>query len=259
MEQLKIREIEERLAIETDPNSHFAKELEKDERKGVQQLLKKWHNKRKLEAIALEKHIQMTSYEIKYRSKGYLHIAGIDEVGRGPLAGPVVSAAVILPNDFYLPGLDDSKKLSEQKRSEYYEIIINKAIDFHIGIINVEEIDQINIFEASKKAMLTAIAGLKVQPDFLLIDAVKLNTPYPYEAIIKGDGKSISIAAASIIAKVTRDRMMCKLGEKYQEYGFSTNMGYGTKEHLAAIQTHGITPHHRKSFAPVKDYIAIEK
>ncbi|WNS77156.1 ribonuclease HII [Bacillus sp. DTU_2020_1000418_1_SI_GHA_SEK_038] len=259
MEKLNIREIEQRLAKENDLHSPFVKMLEKDERKGVHGLLKKWHNKKDKEAKAYEKHVQMTCYEKKYRSEGFVHIAGVDEVGRGPLAGPVIAAAVILPPEFYLPGLDDSKKLSEQKRVEYYEEIIQSAIDYHVGIIDSEEIDKINIYEASKKAMRTAIAGLKLKPDFLLIDAVKLNTPYPEEAIIKGDSKSISIAAASIIAKVTRDRLMVDLGREYPVYGFSTNMGYGTKEHLSAIQMFGITSHHRKSFAPVKDYIGKRK
>lgn len=259
MEKLSIRKIEERLSLENDSNSPFMKMLEKDERKGVHQLLKKWHNKKVQELKAYEKHVQMTYFENKHRAEGYVHIAGVDEVGRGPLAGPVIAAAVILPPEFYLPGIDDSKKLSEQKRLEFYKKIIETALDFHVGIIDVEEIDRINIYEASKKAMRLAIAGLKIIPDFLLIDAVKLNTPYPEEAIIKGDGKSISIAAASIIAKVTRDQLMVELGREYPVYGFSTNMGYGTKEHLSAIQTFGITPHHRKSFAPVKDYFGQKK
>jgi ribonuclease HII len=256
MEKLKIREIEEKLATENDIDSPFIYALKKDERKGVQQLLKRWQNKREQEKKLYEKHLLMTSFENKYRLEGYKYIAGIDEVGRGPLAGPVVAAAVILPSDFFLPGIDDSKKISEQKRDEFYKIIRARAIAINIGIIEVEEIDRINILEASKKAMLTAIAGLTIQPDFLLIDAVKLDTPYPHEAIIKGDGKSISIAAASIIAKVTRDRLMAKLGEDYPDYGFGKNMGYGTKEHLDAVQKLGITPHHRKSFAPIKNYVA---
>lgn len=256
MEKLTIREVKDRLDLEKDRNSQFVFMMGQDERKGVQQLLKKWHNMRDQEQKAYDKHIQMTYFERKYRSQGYDHIAGIDEVGRGPLAGPVIAAAVILPSEFYLPGLDDSKKLSEQKRDEYYDFIMDNALDVNIGIINVEEIDRINIYEASKKAMHTAVAGLKKKPDFLLIDAMKLSTVYPQESIIKGDGKSISIAAASIVAKVTRDRIVMKLGEEYPLYGFINNMGYGTKEHLSAIEKYGITPHHRKSFAPVKDYIA---
>ncbi|MBU8877813.1 ribonuclease HII [Bacillus sp. FJAT-29790] len=259
MEKLKIREIEDRLAEEIDLDSVFVKSLEKDERKGVQLLLKKWQKRKEREKLSYEKHLQMTFYEEKYRNEGFRFIAGIDEAGRGPLAGPVVAAAVILSSNFYLPGLDDSKKLSEQKRNEYYEIIKSEALAVSAGIIDVEEIDRINIFEATKKAMLTAVAGLDIKPDLLLIDAVKLITPYPQEAIIKGDAKSISIAAASIVAKVTRDRMMIEIGTEYPQYGFSQNMGYGTKEHLAAIQTSGATPHHRKSFAPVKDYIGEKK
>lgn len=256
MEKLKIREIEEILSKESVSESQFVKSLEKDERKGVQKLLEKWHNQKKLEKKLFEKHVQMTFYEEKYRGEGFRAIAGIDEVGRGPLAGPVVAATVILPHGFCLPGLDDSKKLSEQKRNEFFEIIKRDALAYNLGIIDVEEIDRINIFEATKKAMLTSIAGLKMKPDFLLVDAVKLNSPYPQEAITKGDAKSISIAAASIIAKVTRDRMMVELGNEYPEYGFSQNMGYGTKVHLTAIQINGITPHHRKSFAPIKDFFS---
>ncbi|MBS4189212.1 ribonuclease HII [Bacillus sp. FJAT-49705] len=255
MEKQTIREIEQNLSLVKDRNSDFIRFIEKDERKGVQQLLKKWYSQQELEKKAYEKHLEMIQYEHDYRSQGYENIAGIDEVGRGPLAGPVVAAAVILPPTFYLPGLDDSKKLSEQKRNAFFEIIKREALSVSIGIISVKEIDRINILEASKKAMLTAIAGLKTKPDFLLIDAVKLMTPYPQEAIIKGDGKSISIAAASIVAKVTRDRMLIQLAKEFPQYGFSQNMGYGTKEHLNAIKEFGITPHHRKSFAPIKEFI----
>lgn len=255
MEKISIREIEEILLAKNEIDNSLIELLANDERKGVQQLLKKWHRRKEEEKKVHEKYVQMTMYEQKYRNLGYQHIAGIDEVGRGPLAGPVVTAAVILPSDFYLPGLNDSKKLSEQKREEYFEIIQSRATAIGVGMIHVDEIDRINIYEATKKAMIAAIFHLNVQPDFLLIDAVRLDTPYPFEAIIKGDGKSISIAAASIIAKVTRDRLMSDIGKKYPEYGFAKNMGYGTKEHLAAIQKFGITPYHRKSFSPIKEYV----
>lgn len=255
MKNLTIGQIEERLKSLQEEDQHFIKELQADERKGVQQLLLKWQKQREQEKLLREKFIEMSQYERKLRQKGYQHIAGIDEVGRGPLAGPVVAAAVILPENFYLPGIDDSKKLTEQKREAYYELIISQAISYSVGSISPEEIDQINIYEATKKAMLASVAGLTTKPDFLLIDAMKLETPYPSEAIIKGDAKSISIAAASIIAKVTRDRLMKEIGQNYPEYGFESNMGYGTKEHLEAIETKGITPHHRKTFAPIKDYI----
>ncbi|MFO1445889.1 ribonuclease HII [Bacillus sp. Bva_UNVM-123] len=257
MVQLKIQEIKAQLANEFDRDSHFIHSLKKDNRKGVIQLLEKWYRQRDQEKQLYEKHVRMTEFEMKLRKQGFHHIAGIDEVGRGPLAGPVVAAAVILPDDFYLPGLDDSKKLSEQRRNEFYDIIRSNALAVSSSIISVEELDKINIFEATKKAMLSSIVGLKVEPDFLLIDAVKLKTPYPQEAITKGDAKSVSIAAASIIAKVTRDRIMVELSKEYPEYGFSQNMGYGTKAHLSAIEKYGITPHHRKSFAPIKDYVII--
>lgn len=255
MNQLKIQDIKTMLTKEISQDSDLIRSLENDERKGVQQLLKKWYKEREIEKKLYEKHIEMTFFENKHRAKGFRNIVGIDEAGRGPLAGPVVAAAVILPADFYLPGLDDSKKLTEQKRNDYFHIIKEQALAFSATIISVEEIDRINIFEATKKAMLQSVSELLLTPDFLLIDAVKLDTPYPYEAITKGDAKSVSIAAASIIAKVTRDRIMRDLAENYPEYGFSQHMGYGTKMHLEAIERYGITPHHRKSFAPIKDLI----
>lgn len=256
MEKLTIGQIEERLkTIKENEQIDFIKILQEDERKGVQRLLARWQREQEHEKQLCQKFQEMSKFERKLRGQGYQHIAGIDEVGRGPLAGPVVAAAVILPENIYLPGLDDSKKLSEQRREELYTQITEQAIAYQVGIISAEEIDQINIYEATKKAMLACIAGLSTKPDFLLIDAMKLTTPYPYEAIIKGDAKSISIAAASIVAKVTRDRMMKQLHEQYPLYGFANNMGYGTKEHLAALHEVGITPYHRKSFAPIKDYI----
>lgn len=179
----------------------------------------------------------------------------ISEIRRGPLAGPVVAAAVILPEDFYLPGIDDSKKLTEHKREEYFDRIKMDAIAVGVGIIDAPEIDRINILEAAKKAMLAAVIQLDPNPDYLLIDAVKLGTPYPSESLIKGDARSITIAAASIIAKVTRDRLMKEISHKHPEYGFSSNMGYGTAEHLDALKQHGVTPFHRKTFAPVKEYV----
>lgn len=250
-----IQEIKQQLSNIDDENDLLLEQLKEDERKGVQTLLAAWHKKNALEKQAREKFKEMTVFEEKYHSEGYNLIAGVDEVGRGPLAGPVVAAAVILPKDFYLPGIDDSKKLNEQKRQTFFNIIMEQAAAVSIGLIEVEEIDRINIYEASKKAMLTAISSLSVQPDFLLIDAVKLDVPYPFEAIIKGDGRSISIAAASIIAKVTRDQMMKEYAEQYPGYGLAKNMGYGTKEHLQGIETHGVLHIHRKSFSPIKEYI----
>jgi ribonuclease HII len=253
-----IKEIQEKLSIITEPNDIFIKQLQNDERKGVQNLVKRWYREQEQLELKHKKFLQMSVYEQKYHQKGYQYIAGIDEVGRGPLAGPVIAAAVILPIGFYLPGIDDSKKLSEQKREEYFAEICEKSIAIGIGRIESDEIDRINIYEATKKAMLSAILQLKPQPDFLLIDAMPLQTPYPTESIIKGDGLSVSIAAASIVAKVTRDRLLKDYDLEYPEYGFAHNAGYGTKEHLDAIESYGITPIHRKSFSPIKEYL-VEK
>lgn len=252
MNKLSIAQIEEQLETIFDGSDPFILELKKDERKGVQQRLDKWQREREQEIFLQDKFKEMNRYERKYQTQGYQWIAGIDEVGRGPLAGPVVAAAVILPKDFFLAGIDDSKKLSEKKREKFNEIIRRDAIAFSIAMIHAEEIDDINIYEASKKAMKSAIAGLHIKPDFLLIDAMKLETPFSSESIIKGDAKSISIAAASIVAKVTRDQLMKGISESFPAYGFQQNMGYGTKQHIQAIQDYGITPYHRKSFAPVK-------
>ena len=176
-------------------------------------------------------------------------IAGLDEVGRGPLAGPVVTAAVILPRDFDVLGVNDSKKLSEKRREELYEIITDKAVTWNIGMRDNEVIDRINILEATKKAMTDAILGLTVKPDHILIDALTLkNVDIPQTGIIKGDANSISIAAASIVAKVTRDRMMREYHKTWPAYSFDSNKGYGTKAHYQGIREVGICPIHRRSF-----------
>ncbi|CAN7431817.1 ribonuclease HII [Rossellomorea sp. LjRoot5] len=237
---------------ESDP---ILVELKQDERKGVQKLLLQLERERKKQAKEKKEFQDLTRYESELRHQGFTRIAGIDEVGRGPLAGPVVTAAVILPQDFYLAGLNDSKKLSEGKREEYYEYIQHHAISIGVGMVQAEEIDSINIYQATKKAMNDAIIHLPVQPDYLLIDAMKIQSPYPSQSIIKGDSKSISIAAASIIAKVTRDRMMKEYAEKYPGYAFEKNAGYGTKDHLNGLEQLGVTPLHRKSFAPVKEHL----
>jgi ribonuclease HII len=257
MKVLTIAEAARQLENSKDENDPFLKQILQDERKGVQQLIEKWRKKIAEEQRSKEKFLEMSTYEIKWRSRGFELIAGIDEVGRGPLAGPVAAAAVILPADFFLAGINDSKKLSEKKRLEYDDIIRREALAFSVSMIDANEIDEINIYEAAKKAMKAAIVSLQPKPDFLLIDAMKLEIPYPSESIIKGDAKSISIAAASIIAKVERDKLMKEISLEYPNYHFQQNMGYGTKEHINAIQQHGITPYHRKSFAPIKDIIKI--
>ena len=197
----------------------------------------------------------MEEFETELYNNGINFIAGIDEVGRGPLVGPVVTAAVILPKDFYDERINDSKKLTEKKRELLYDIIMENAISVGIGISSEDVIDEINILNATKRAMLEAVNNLSVKPEHLLIDAVKLNTDIPQTSIIKGDAKSESIAAASIIAKVTRDRMMVELDKLRPEYDFKHNKGYGTKKHIEAIRKYGIIKEHRKTFAPCDEYV----
>ncbi|MHA2886294.1 ribonuclease HII [Bacillus cereus] len=255
MQTMTIKEAENVLKEIMNEEDDRFQLLMKDDRKGVQKLVLKWYKQKELEQKEKEKFFEMSKYENALREKGVTYIAGIDEVGRGPLAGPVVTAAVVLPEDFYIPGLNDSKKLSEAKRERFYDEIKVQAIAIGVGIVSPEVIDDINIYQATKQAMLDAVANLSCTPQHLLIDAMKLPTPIPQTSIIKGDAKSVSISAASIIAKVTRDRMMKELGEKYPQYGFEQHMGYGTKQHLEAIQVYGVLDEHRKSFAPIKDMI----
>ena len=197
----------------------------------------------------------MKEFENELYESGIKYIAGIDEVGRGPLVGPVVTAAVILPRDFYDERINDSKKLTEKKRELLYDVIMENAVSVGIGISSEDVIDEINILEATKKAMIEAVNNLSVKPEHLLIDAVKLNVDIPQTSIIKGDAKSESIAAASIIAKVTRDRMMIELDKEHPEYDFKHNKGYGTKKHIDAIEKYGILKEHRKTFAPCNKYV----
>lgn len=198
--------------------------------------------------------VDLYKYERELYDKGCKYIGGVDEVGRGPLIGSVVAACVILPSDFALDGLTDSKKLSEKKRDEFYKIIWDKAISIGIGIVDEKVIDEVNIYEATKIAMKKAIFDTDIKPSHVLIDAMPLDIDIPTTSIIKGDAKSISIAAASVIAKVTRDRMMYDLDKVYPMYGLASNKGYGTKKHIEAIKKYGITKYHRLSFKPVYEY-----
>ena len=198
----------------------------------------------------LERLTKLKEIENEIYNRGIETICGIDEAGRGPLAGPVVVAAVIMPKDSMIEGVNDSKKVSEKKRETLYEQIINEAIAYGVGIIDQKEIDEINILNATKKGLTTAIKKLKVKPQRILVDALTgIDTcGIPYTSIIKGDAKSYSIAAASIIAKVTRDRIMREWDEIYPEYGFEKHKGYGTKMHIDAIKEYGLCPLHRLSF-----------
>ena len=195
-------------------------------------------------------------FEKKSIDSGFSRIAGIDEAGRGPLAGPVVSAAVILPIDLYIPGISDSKKLTPKKRAYLYDTIYDLAVSIGIGIVDPPEIDRINILQASLLSMAMASENLNPQPDCLLIDGIfMISSTLPQEAIPKGDARSISIAAASIVAKVTRDRLMERYHQDYPQFGFSKHKGYPTKAHKAAIRKFGCCPIHRQSFKGVKEYL----
>ena len=218
-----------------------------DERAGVKKEVEK--ARKKLEQLQKERQRtqELWKYEREYAS--YSHICGIDEVGRGPLAGPVVAAAVILPKDCDILYINDSKKLSEKKREELYEEIMNKALAVGTGLVSEKRIDEINILQATYEAMIQAISNLSILPDILLNDAVTIpGIPYPQVPIIKGDAKSISIGAASIIAKVTRDRLMVEYDKVYPGYGFASNKGYGAQCHIQALKKYGPTPIHRRSF-----------
>lgn len=199
---------------------------------------------------------ELYKYETELWNNGINNVGGVDEVGRGPLIGPVVASCVVLPHSFVLEGLTDSKKLSERKRNLFYDVISKEALAIGIGIIDEKVIDKVNIYEATKMAMKKAIEEVneQIKLDHVLIDAMKLDVNIPTTSIIKGDAKSISIAAASVIAKVTRDRMMYELDRIYPMYGLSKNKGYGTKEHINAIKKYGITKYHRLTFSPVSLY-----
>lgn len=231
----------------------YIRQFRSDERAGVlreveraEKRLSQWH-------AELERIEAMKSFEYQYW-KEYDYVCGIDEVGRGPLAGPVMAAAVIFPKDVNLLYLNDSKQLSEKRREELYEEIKGAAITYAVGIADVTAIDEINILQADYQAMRQAISKLSVQPQILLNDAVTIpEVTQPQVPIIKGDTKSISIAAASILAKVERDRLMCIYDEVYPEYGFARNKGYGSAEHIAAIRKYGPCEIHRRSF--IKNFI----
>ncbi|WP_096199343.1 ribonuclease HII [Bacillus sp. FJAT-45350] len=259
MKRLAIRQIEDLLFGSKTVEQSTLDEIKHDERKGVQKLIERYNRKIQKEQDLKEDFYKMMVYEEDLKIKGIRYIAGIDEVGRGPLAGPVVSSAVILPTDFYLPGLTDSKKLPKDKRDEFYSIIIKEAIAFHVSIVPATVIDEVNIYQATKRSMLEAVNGLDIQPEHLLIDAMELKVLLPQTSLIKGDQKSVSIAASSVVAKVTRDRYMERLGEIHPHYGFEKHMGYGTKEHLEAIDKYGVIDEHRRSFAPIRESIATAK
>lgn len=251
MEHLSISDIEAKLTNLNQIPADVRAQLENDPRKGIHLLLRRWDRKREQRREMIAKYAEMSRYEQQLYQSGKKYIAGIDEAGRGPLAGPVVAACVILKQDAVLYGINDSKQLSRKKREAFFKDIYEQAFAVGVGIVSAKVIDEINIYQASKRAMVAAVRELRLRPDHLLIDAMTLPVDISQTSLIKGDARSISIAAASIIAKVTRDKIMDGLDEQYPGYAFSSHMGYGTKVHLEAIEKLGPCPEHRLSFAPL--------
>lgn len=247
IKDLSVKEVKALLAGQPAPEE--LAEIQADTRAGVKAAYKSYQARLK----ELNRVRAMYSYEEKYYRQGIELIAGVDEVGRGPLAGPVVIAAVILPPHYLLPKLNDSKKLSEATREKLYEEIMAHAVAVKVAVIDEATIDRVNIYQATINGMYQSVYGLEPAPQQVLVDAMPLeNCDIPVESIIKGDSKSASIAAASIVAKVTRDRMMVEFDKQYPGYGFASNKGYGTAEHLAGLEKLGPCPIHRHSFEPIK-------
>ncbi|MBS4761710.1 ribonuclease HII [Carnobacteriaceae bacterium zg-ZUI252] len=251
---MKISEIKQLFSTLNSPDE-IPLEILNDERVGVQKEIRRFRNVYEKKVALQQRHEKMLMFEQLKRSEGYRYIAGIDEVGRGPLAGPVVAACVVMKEDSHILEVNDSKQLSLEKRDTLYDLILSQALDYGIGVASCETIDDINIYEATKVAMQQAVDQMTVKPDYLLIDAMKLNNGIPQENLIKGDAKSYSIACASIVAKVTRDRMMADYDKQYPGYAFAENAGYGTKKHLEGLSKLGITPIHRKTFEPIKSML----
>lgn len=253
-----IKEVTELLARADSLEDPIWGQLAKDQRSGVQTAIRKRRKEIEAEAAEDARLDTMLSYERRLYQKGLEWVAGVDEVGRGPLAGPVVAAAVILPKNCKIRHLNDSKKIPKSKHQAIYQQVLDRALAVGIGIKDAGCIDQVNIYEATKLAMLEALSRLDKEPQHLLIDAMTLDSPLAQTAIIKGDANSLSIAAASIVAKVTRDRLMADYDSLYPGYGFARNAGYGTREHLESLDRLGLTPIHRRSFEPIKSMIERE-
>lgn len=231
-------------------------ELQNDERQGVQKAFNQWKKRYEKQHKLMEEFNEKLQFDASFLPFKGAKLAGVDEAGRGPLAGPVVTAAVILPEDCEaLIGVNDSKQLSKSTRAKYAEIIKEHALCYSIHFQSAEAIDELNILEATKQSMKQSVENLSVTPDFVIADAVLIPTAIPQKDIVKGDAKSLAIAAASILAKHERDLYMEKLHEEFPEYGFDQHAGYGTKQHLEAIEKYGPTIHHRKTFEPIKSMI----
>lgn len=248
---MKISEVKELLL--GNPSSEQIKMLQADERGGVQKLLVAYYKRLEKEAQEKERFTKMLAYESEYYAQGVQYVAGVDEAGRGPLAGPLVIAAVILPRNAFIAGLNDSKQLSAAKRDKLYDEIIAKAVAIEVNIVSVSNIDKYNIYAATQRGMAQVLEHLPVQPQVALIDAMPVTAKnMECVPIVHGDALSASIAAASIIAKVTRDRIMERLDTLFPDYGFAHNKGYGSGAHMQAIAEFGATKWHRRSYEPVK-------
>ena len=248
---MKINEVKELLA--GAPTAEQLAELKADQRSGVQKLLAAYYKRLEKAALERERFAKMLTYEKQYYAQGVRYVAGVDEAGRGPLAGPLVIAAVILPQEVFIAGLNDSKQLSAAKRDALYDEIISKAVAIEVNIVSVSNIDKYNIYTATQRGMAEVLEHLPVQPQVALIDAMPVEAKgMETNSIIHGDALSASIAAASIIAKVTRDRIMERLDVLFPAYGFASNKGYGSGAHMQAIAEHGATRWHRRSYEPVK-------
>lgn len=254
MSKLTVNQIKEALLEVKNESHELLAILADDERKSVQKLLAQCLKRLENQQLIYQEHQKRLKHEMAAYEAGYQMIAGLDEVGRGPLAGPVVVAAVVLPRDCQnlLVGVTDSKQLSHAKRLEFARQIREVALDLKIVAIPPAIIDRENIYQATRQGMKAAVEALKLKPDYLLLDAITIDSDLPQESLVKGDQRSLSIAAASIVAKVYRDELMVQYSQTYPEFGFERNMGYGTKEHLEALDRVGYTPIHRRSFEPVK-------
>ena len=235
------------------PSEEFLAELEQDGRVAVKKLLQAYHKRVEKAALERERFHKMLSYERQYYAEGAKLIAGVDEAGRGPLAGPLVIAAVVMPEEFFISGLNDSKQISASKRAKLYDEILQKALSVSVNVVSISNIDELNIYRATQQGMAEVLLHLDKQPDVALIDAMPVEAgDIKTVSLVHGDALSASIAAASIIAKVTRDRIMEKLDTLYPAYKFANNKGYGSKEHMQAIDMEGVTEWHRRSYEPVK-------
>lgn len=257
MNKLTVAAIKEELAKVTDKEDPLISKYAQDERSSVRLAVEQRLRQLDKQIKLYEDHLQRLTFERELIKEGMKYIAGIDEVGRGPLAGPVVTAAVILPSNCeqLLIGVTDSKQLSHEKRQYFAEQIKEVALAYQIITYTPQQIDTLNIYEATRSAMTEAVNKLSIQPEYLLIDAMTLAVDIPQMSLVKGDQRSLTIAAASILAKVHRDQLMMAYAQEYPDYGFERNMGYGTAEHLQALKRLGPTPIHRRSFEPIKSMV----